>query len=168
MQQITKNKLCCSRPDIWQLYNVETKIAHTSANISFFRAAPPNAHHNNPTTYHSAAWKHSWAVIYAEDQDRRPPAACVTVVNRKSDYSSLIPDYLCLQKPLEQEVREHCSLGMAPGRHDSWKMKEQRETDRCMKGFSDSQWAWLLCADALSFIDSVIDSSLIPCVQPLT
>lgn len=34
-QQLTKNKLCCSNPDIPQLYNVDTDDARSSANIYF-------------------------------------------------------------------------------------------------------------------------------------
>lgn len=42
-------------------------------------------------------------VVLIYDEGCCPPAARVTAVNRKSDYSCLIPADLCLQIPLQSE-----------------------------------------------------------------
>lgn len=70
-------------------------------------------------------------VVLIYDEGRCPPAARVTAVNRKSDYSCLIPADLCLQMPLQSEnsmVHSECYVAIAAG-----KMK-----DRCLMELSDS------------------------------
>lgn len=59
------------------------------------------------------------------DEGRRAPAARATAVNRKSDYSSLIPADLSLQMPLRREVRQQHGGFRAPHRHGSWEGEGQ-------------------------------------------
>ena len=100
MQQITKNKLRCSNPDIWQLHNVETEIAHTNANISFFFFFSPSTScrtiiiiplstAGGGRRAASVALKALRAAIYTEDQktDLQQLAVWPRSIKR-SDYGS--------------------------------------------------------------------------------
>lgn len=71
-------------------------------------------------------------VVLIYDEGWCPPAARATAVNRKSDYSCLIPADLCLQMPPQSEnsmVHSECCVAIAAG-----KMK-----DRCLMELSDGE-----------------------------
>lgn len=127
--------------------------SHTNANI-FLSLLPPTLH-NNPTRLHTLETL-EMLVVLIYDKDQCPPAARVTAVHRKSDYSCLSPADLCLQMPLQSEdsmVHSECYITTAAG-----KIKDRRLTE-----LSDSEWVWHPCA--VPFTDSITAASGILCIS---
>lgn len=123
---------------------------HTNANI-FLSLLPP---HFIIIPLLCTAETLEMLVVLIYDEGWCPPAARVTAVNWKSDYSCLIPADLCIQIPLQSEnsmVHSEYYVAVAAG-----PMK-----DRCLTVNRPA-----MCACDVPFTDSVTGTSGILCIWP--